>query len=278
MFFLTLCFESTLLRVEGLLGTNIFCLDTKADSIRHANDLEEHTQNQESQSSAPNPMASLPLAGAVFGLCLGGPVGLVAGAKLGGVAAIGGSILGYAGASVIKEQKEMRKFMEEYKKREQEMHATGSVNDATSTVNVARRGRGGERKTNLSPEARRRKRIQRQQKLTILQPNRPTTEERVCIKRQPPHLQLRHVRNISDLTEKEQSSILALINKNEPEVVTKTLIVTAIVCDAQADQDTNSAEVLNKTKKQRRSNEEKMLIRASSLPAVLEEDQIQTLP
>ena len=48
-------------------------------------------------------MAGLPLVGAMFGLCLGGPVGLLAGAKLGGVAAVGGSILGYTGASVIKE-------------------------------------------------------------------------------------------------------------------------------------------------------------------------------
>ena len=38
-------------------------------------------------------MAGLPLAGALFGLCLGGPVGLLAGAKVGGLAAVGGSIL-----------------------------------------------------------------------------------------------------------------------------------------------------------------------------------------
>ena len=53
------------------------------------------------------PMAGLPLAGAMFGLCLGGPVGLLAGVKLGGVTALGGSILGYTGASVIKEQREV---------------------------------------------------------------------------------------------------------------------------------------------------------------------------
>ena len=41
-------------------------------------------------------------------------VGLLAGAKLGGLTAVGGSILGYTGASVIKEQKEMRAHIDEY--------------------------------------------------------------------------------------------------------------------------------------------------------------------
>ena len=35
-----------------------------------------------------------PMAGAFFGTCLGGPVGLLAGVKIGGLAAVGGSILG----------------------------------------------------------------------------------------------------------------------------------------------------------------------------------------
>lgn len=35
-----------------------------------------------------------PLAGAVIGTCIGGPVGLVAGVKIGGLAAVGCSILG----------------------------------------------------------------------------------------------------------------------------------------------------------------------------------------
>ena len=34
------------------------------------------------------------MAGAVLGTCLGGPVGLLAGVKIGGLAAIGGSIFG----------------------------------------------------------------------------------------------------------------------------------------------------------------------------------------
>merc|ERR1712173_151786 len=80
------------------------------NKVGHVEDVENANEDP-TEFNEPwggsQPIASLPLAGAVFGLCLGGPVGLMAGAKIGGVAAIGGSILGYAGASVIKEQKEM---------------------------------------------------------------------------------------------------------------------------------------------------------------------------
>ena len=68
------------------------------------------------------PMAGLPLVGAVLGLCLGGPVGVLAGVKLGGVAAVGGSILGYTGASVIKEQRELRQYIDQHYKEEPELY------------------------------------------------------------------------------------------------------------------------------------------------------------
>ena len=38
--------------------------------------------------------AVYPMAGAILGTCVGGPVGLLAGVKIGGLAAIGGSIFG----------------------------------------------------------------------------------------------------------------------------------------------------------------------------------------
>ena len=88
-------------------------------------------------------MAGLPLAGAVFGLCLGGPVGFLAGAKLGGVAAVGGSILGYTGASVIKEQREMRKFIDEHYKKEPDLYF-----QTPREITNQRRLRGGPRSTN----------------------------------------------------------------------------------------------------------------------------------
>ena len=55
--------------------------------------------------------AGLPIVGAILGLCVGGPVGIIAGAKLGGVAAIGGSLIGYTGASILREQRAMRKLL-----------------------------------------------------------------------------------------------------------------------------------------------------------------------
>ncbi len=48
------------------------------------------------------PMAGLPMLGAIMGMCIGGPVGFLAGVKIGGLAAVGGSILGYTGASVVR--------------------------------------------------------------------------------------------------------------------------------------------------------------------------------
>lgn len=38
--------------------------------------------------------AIYPFAGALLGTCIGGPVGLLAGVKIGGLAAIGGSVFG----------------------------------------------------------------------------------------------------------------------------------------------------------------------------------------
>ena len=46
--------------------------------------------------------AMYPLCGALLGLGIGGPVGLVAGLKVGGLAAVGCGVLGYTGGSAIK--------------------------------------------------------------------------------------------------------------------------------------------------------------------------------
>lgn len=42
------------------------------------------------------------MCGALIGTCLGGPIGMVAGLKAGGLAAIGCGILGFTGGSAIK--------------------------------------------------------------------------------------------------------------------------------------------------------------------------------
>lgn len=46
--------------------------------------------------------AMYPMCGALIGTCLGGPIGMVAGLKAGGLAAIGCGILGFTGGSAIK--------------------------------------------------------------------------------------------------------------------------------------------------------------------------------
>jgi hypothetical protein len=52
-------------------------------------DLESAESSSQLSSSA-----IYPVAGALLGTCLGGPVGLLAGVKIGGLAAIGGSVFG----------------------------------------------------------------------------------------------------------------------------------------------------------------------------------------
>ncbi|XP_003705674.1 syntaxin 17 [Megachile rotundata] len=55
-------------------------------------------------------VAMYPVAGAVLGTCIGGPVGLIAGLKVGGLTALGCGILGFTGASLLKKKEiEMQK-------------------------------------------------------------------------------------------------------------------------------------------------------------------------
>ncbi|XP_026464011.1 syntaxin-17-like isoform X2 [Ctenocephalides felis] len=49
--------------------------------------------------------AFYPLAGAVIGTCVGGPIGLIAGFKVGGAAAMGCGVLGFTGGQILKKRK-----------------------------------------------------------------------------------------------------------------------------------------------------------------------------
>ena len=62
-------------------------------------------------ASSSVPMGGIPLVGAVCGMCLGGPIGLLVGVKIGGLAAVGGSILGYSGAQAAQEQRDHRQHV-----------------------------------------------------------------------------------------------------------------------------------------------------------------------
>ena len=46
------------------------------------------------QKASTYKVAAYPLAGAMIGTCIGGPIGLIAGLKIGGLAAVGCGILG----------------------------------------------------------------------------------------------------------------------------------------------------------------------------------------
>ena len=51
-----------------------------------------------------NSLAAVPIAGAlVFGTCLGGPVGLLAGLKIGALVGLGGSVVGYTTANKMEQ-------------------------------------------------------------------------------------------------------------------------------------------------------------------------------
>ncbi|XP_076649139.1 syntaxin 17 [Halictus rubicundus] len=73
-------------------------------------------------------VAMYPLAGVIIGTCLGGPIGLVAGLKVGGLAAISGGLLGFTGATILK-------------KKQLQMQKSQSTTDQTMTeqLNLAER-------------------------------------------------------------------------------------------------------------------------------------------
>lgn len=56
--------------------------------------------------------AIYPLAGALLGSCIGGPVGFFVGLKAGGLAAVGCGILGFTGGTVLKKHEDQNKQLE----------------------------------------------------------------------------------------------------------------------------------------------------------------------
>lgn len=58
--------------------------------------------------------AMYPLCGALLGSCVGGPVGLIAGLKAGGIAAFGCGVLGFTGGTVLKRKEELAEEVHEH--------------------------------------------------------------------------------------------------------------------------------------------------------------------
>ena len=217
----------------------------------------------ESSSYSKVPMAGLPLVGAMMGLCLGGPVGVLAGAKLGGVAAVGGSILGYTGACVIKEQRELRTYIDDHYKREPDLYVLSPKEETIlnrrmsirtppegsrhlpgqRTGSLYKRGPGGYRRPSASgsgscsslpasPSVRRRGQSVRQAQTSQLK-RRPTPRPSSRLgdtKPVPPHLVSRgQYRRLGDLTPDEQRSVLALIY-NQGQLEERPFAVTSTSC------------------------------------------------
>ena len=61
---------------------------TQNSSVKNVKDTSQDQRDEFSTSQL------YPMAGAVLGSCLGGPVGFLAGVKIGGLAAVGGGIFG----------------------------------------------------------------------------------------------------------------------------------------------------------------------------------------
>lgn len=56
------------------------------------------------EKAAKYKAVAYPLAGAFLGTCVGGPIGLIAGLKIGGLTALGCGILGFTGGSILKKK------------------------------------------------------------------------------------------------------------------------------------------------------------------------------
>lgn len=80
----------------------------QADAVTTVETNVEHSQaavaqgEQHLRQALSYRKAMYPMAGALLGTCLGGPVGLLAGLKVGGIAAIGCGFLGFTGGAAIK--------------------------------------------------------------------------------------------------------------------------------------------------------------------------------
>jgi hypothetical protein len=85
--------------------------DEQQNNMKESPKSSFHNPRRKSVNSNKNPsfsrnssLAAIPMAGAVLvGTCLGGPVGFLAGLKIGAFAGLGGSLLGYSTANIVEE-------------------------------------------------------------------------------------------------------------------------------------------------------------------------------
>ena len=244
------------------------------------------------------PMAGLPLVGAMFGLCLGGPVGVLAGAKLGGVAAVGGSILGYTGACVIKEQRELRSYIDDHYKREPELYVLSPREEnilsrrmsvrspaegATRHLPGQRGGVGGGSLYRRGPAGYRRPSTSSSYSSSL--PSSPAVKRRAgaagAAGGQPAGQLARKAtprpgqyRRLGDLTQEEQRSVLSLICSQEGSGPDLTFTVASSACHPACDHQVLLPTITLSPPDRRKVRVSRVKARTSSLPDVLEEDNI----
>ena len=147
---------------------------------------------------------------------------------------MGGSFLGYTGACVIKEQKEMRSYIDDHYKAEPELCITPrqearlhrrqpSLRSDQSVRPPLRRAHSSSDQARQLPSlpsqssARRLERLERLERGSSSASNSPVCSRRKQTSRrqsrpaQPPHLQSGQFRRLGDLSEEEQRSVVALI-------------------------------------------------------------------
>ena len=76
--------------------------------------------------------------GALMGMCIGGPIGMLAGVKIGGFSAVMGSILGYTGASVVKEHQDFREYIDGHYEQEPQLYVQSPRDDSLNKRRVSR--------------------------------------------------------------------------------------------------------------------------------------------
>lgn len=91
-------------------------VDDQKEQVNNAEDNVEEAQENVNEGekflekASRYKVVAYPLAGAVLGTCIGGPIGLLAGLKIGGLTALSCGILGFTGGSLIKKKElEMHK-------------------------------------------------------------------------------------------------------------------------------------------------------------------------
>ena len=73
-----------------------------------------------------------------MGMCIGGPIGMLAGVKIGGFSAVMGSILGYTGASVVKEHQDFREYIDGHYEQEPQLYVQSPRDDSLNKRRVSR--------------------------------------------------------------------------------------------------------------------------------------------